>query len=355
MTYGSVQIDVDGWWTYAASFGEGAPLDPDPVFRQALPRLRAALDRHAVRATLFVVGADMAVPWKRRLIAAMAGDGHEIANHTFRHPLGLLSLPPEEIANEIDRAAEAIADAVGVAPAGFRAPGYAVDETVVALLAERGYRYDSSVLPTFWGAALRAGRARGGGARGWQIVQAATDRGSGAVNPAPPEHFGLAPLGPYRPAADQIWRRGQSALWEVPVTTMPLARVPFHSTCVFGLGSGLFRLGHAACRLAGVPMNYVFHAIDLIDDTAGARMLRRLGVRAPLEVRERLCDMILRSLARTSQLLPTRDWVIQLAQSPQHTPHGEGERMALSPAANPRLRRAVRCAPCAVRGERSEP
>ena len=37
----------------------------------------------------------------------------------------------------------------GVRPVGFRAPGYAIDETVYTLLEERGYLYDSSLLPTF--------------------------------------------------------------------------------------------------------------------------------------------------------------------------------------------------------------
>jgi hypothetical protein len=56
-------------------------------------------------------------------------------------------------------------------------------------------------------------------------------------------------------------------------------------------------------------VNYVFHAIDLIDDVTGAPMLRRLAIRAPLVRRQQLCDMILHDLSRTSRLVPTRDWV----------------------------------------------
>ena len=60
--YGTVQVDVDGWWAYCAAYGEAASREVDPVYQEALPRLRETFDRHGIRATLFVVGTDMAVP-----------------------------------------------------------------------------------------------------------------------------------------------------------------------------------------------------------------------------------------------------------------------------------------------------
>jgi peptidoglycan/xylan/chitin deacetylase (PgdA/CDA1 family) len=301
-----VQVDIDGWWAYCAAYGESASLEPDPVFAEALPRLREMFDRHAIRATLFVVGADMMVPWKRRLIAGMARDGHEIANHTHRHRLGLPGYSRAEIRAEIAEAESILADVAGARPVGFRAPGYAIDEAVFEVLEERGYRYDSSLLPTFWGGVIRAFQARG------------RPRGTAPKGCFGRPAYGLAPLAPYLPARRCLWRRARRAadtggVVEVPVTTMPLVRVPFHSTWVFSLGPGLFRLGRASCAVARAPINYVFHAIDLIGDEAGAPMLPRLGIRAPLARRQHLCERILCDLAGTTRLQPTREWVARLS------------------------------------------
>jgi peptidoglycan/xylan/chitin deacetylase (PgdA/CDA1 family) len=328
--YGAVQVDVDGWWAYCAAYGEAAPLDPDPVYREALPRLRALLDRHNVRATLFVVGADLTVPWKRRLIADMARDGHEIANHTFGHRLDLPGLPATEMEAEIEQAEALIGETIGQPPVGFRAPGYAAHERVYALLEHRRYHYDSSLLPTFWGGAIRAFQRVQGKRRAVSGAPARRPDGirepAGRAAPFAPlpsrfafgrPAFGFAPQAPYRPARQQIWRRAACAaeagtVLQVPVTTVPLVRIPFHSTYVFSLGLELFRLGHASCRLAGVPVNYLFHAIDLLDDAAGAAILPRLGIRASLTQRRRLCETILGALTRLGEVIPTRDWVERL-------------------------------------------
>jgi hypothetical protein len=302
-SYGTVQVDVDGWWAYCAAYGEQAPLDPDPVFREALPRLRAALDRYGIRATLFVVGADLSVSWKRRLIVELARDGHEIANHTFHHPLGLPHLTHDDLLAEIVGAEDAISEAVGRRPVGFRAPGYAAHETIYAHLAARGYLYDSSLLPTFWGGLIRAFQARGA---------CRTARAQGAATGFGRFVHGFAPLGPYRPDPSCLWRRGDGELLEVPVTTMPLIRFPFHSTCAYSLGLPAFRAGLTGCRMTGTPINYLFHAIDLIGDASGEPMLRRLGIRAPFARRQQMCDAILCELSRTFELIPTREWIARL-------------------------------------------
>lgn len=305
--YGTVQVDIDGWWAYCAAYGEAAPREVDPVYQEALPRLRETFDRHGIRATLFVVGTDMEVPAKRRLIEAMACEGHEIANHTFSHPLGLPTLPTARLAAEIDQAEAILGEVAGTRPVGFRAPGYAVDESVYTLLEERGYLYDSSLLPTYWGGLIRAVQARG----------ARSGRAASPTCFGRPAH-GLAPLRPYQPSRGCLWRPGRKreetgAVLEVPVTTMPLVRLPFHSTYVFSLGAGMFHLGRLGCALTGTPINYIFHAIDLIGDEAGAPMLRRLGIRTSLARRQAHCDMILTSLKRSARLLPTRDWLHALA------------------------------------------
>ena len=43
-------------------------------------------------------------------------------------------------------------------------------------------------------------------------------------------------------------------LWEAPVTTVPVVRLPMHSTFVLTAGRPLFDLGLALVQARGVPM-----------------------------------------------------------------------------------------------------
>ena len=77
----SVSLDLDDLWSYQRTHG-----DPDWVQRRSylpalVPPLLDLLDAASCRITIFVVGADAAVPanlpWLQRLTAG----GHEVGNH----------------------------------------------------------------------------------------------------------------------------------------------------------------------------------------------------------------------------------------------------------------------------------
>lgn len=109
--------------------------------RAGLWRMREALRRHNVKATIFACGraAERASP----ALAALAEDGHEIANHGwFWRPHADYDGPEAE-ALDLDRASAAIAAATGQQPNGFFCRG-AESPWTRALLAERGYLYTSN-------------------------------------------------------------------------------------------------------------------------------------------------------------------------------------------------------------------
>src|SRR5579884_1642607 len=149
----SVSVDLDPLACYYRIHGLGEPPRAlaDVVLRRALPRWLELFARRGIQATLFVVGGDLDgnphSRGSRALIGEAARAGHELGNHSFGHPYDLDRLPRERVAEEIDRAHERIAEAGTVAPVGFRAPGYNLSPTIVDVLIERGYRYDSSILP----------------------------------------------------------------------------------------------------------------------------------------------------------------------------------------------------------------
>jgi peptidoglycan/xylan/chitin deacetylase (PgdA/CDA1 family) len=74
---------------------------------EAVARVLATLGKHAVRATMFVVGGNVTEA-NRGLVEAIAAAGHAIGNHSFSHrDLGRLSA--EEYVLDIHRGGEAIA------------------------------------------------------------------------------------------------------------------------------------------------------------------------------------------------------------------------------------------------------
>lgn len=109
---------------------------PDPVWT---PKVLAVLARHRVRATFCMVGQN--VTRHADLVAAVADAGHQLANHTYTHPMRLPQLAPERIRRQIERTNEALAAATGGSqPTLFRAPGGSWSPNILAACAETDLR-----------------------------------------------------------------------------------------------------------------------------------------------------------------------------------------------------------------------
>jgi peptidoglycan-N-acetylglucosamine deacetylase len=114
--------------------------------RTGLPRILRVLERQQVRATFFLPGYT-AERWPDAVKAIREG-GHEIACHGYLHEGSRgADAPTEE--RRLIRALEAL-DAFGVTPAGYRAPNWEVSDALPAILARRGFRYDSSLMDSDW-------------------------------------------------------------------------------------------------------------------------------------------------------------------------------------------------------------
>jgi len=110
-------------------------------------RVLALLDEARVRATFFVLG------WNAEhdpgLVRSVAEAGHEIASHGYAHRM-ITEQGPEEFREDVRRAKALLEDIVGQAVWGYRAPTFSITERsrwAVDVLAEEGYRYDSSIFP----------------------------------------------------------------------------------------------------------------------------------------------------------------------------------------------------------------
>lgn len=262
MKLAAVSVDLDEVGCYAAIHGLEPPTEDaaHAIYRRALPRLRALFADEGVPATFFAIGSDLDGDNGPRL-RALVEDGHEIGNHSLSHRYDLTRLRRDEIDREVGGGIRAIERATGVAPTGFRAPGYTINDTVFEVLAARGVAYDSSVFPcpAYYGAKVSAiGAIRLAGRRSHSVVD--------------DPRVLSAPANPYL-VGRPYWRRGDG-LMELPIGVSRGPRLPY-------IGTSVVLSGERGARwltrsVLGRPLvNLELHGIDLADaDDDGLGFLR---------------------------------------------------------------------------------
>lgn len=100
------------------------------------PLLLRALREHGVRATFFVVGANLDNP---ALLRHMLRDGHVLGSHTFGH-VHLASVSAERMHEEVTRTEQRFMRLTGDRPWFFRAPYGELNTEVANYLTGRGYQ-----------------------------------------------------------------------------------------------------------------------------------------------------------------------------------------------------------------------
>ena len=287
----SLSLDLDNLWSYMKTHGEPG-WDQFPSYLDVVvPRILEFLDRRQVKLTVFVVGQDAALDENRNALSMIASAGHEIGNHSFHHESWLHLYEPEQVEAEIALAEEHIERATGQRPRGFRGPGFSVSDAVLRTLVGRGYRYDGSTLPTFIGPL----------ARSYYFMTARLDQDEMEKRKLLFGRFreGFKPLKPY-------WQKfPEGQILEIPVTTIPLLKIPFHVSYLLYLRKfsrklawNYFRSALAICRLTGTEPSLLLHPLDFLggNDDIGLEFFPAMQLRSEMkiefvgEVIDILCD-----------------------------------------------------------------
>jgi peptidoglycan-N-acetylglucosamine deacetylase len=103
-------------------------------------RLFGLLDRHGIKATVFVPGEEAEA--NPDYVAALAGRSHEIAAHGWAmEEMDAAGIDERAL---LERTHATLTRITGAAPRGFRAPHGKLTERTLGHLAALGYRYDAS-------------------------------------------------------------------------------------------------------------------------------------------------------------------------------------------------------------------
>lgn len=240
----------------------------DPVLVEAVPRIVELCERANCRATLFVVGRTLE-GLDREVFDGI--DRHELGNHTHTHPDRFGTLPPARMREEVHKAHEAIRDRLGSEPVGFRAPDYSYSPRSLAVLAEQGYIYDSSllrcVLPPYMS---REGIHRGG-----------------------------APF-------------VQGGIVELPILSSGFPWLPVNGTTMLAFGLEWYKNQLVRRADDGAPLVVNFHARDLIEGVSQHIIQQRFRVR-PRETSVSAVEEAVAHLAATYEIVTLRELADELA------------------------------------------
>ncbi len=252
-----MSLDLDNKWSYLKTHGDPG-WDSFPSYLDVVvPRFLDFLDELKLKITVFVVGQDAAIERNKKALQMISDRGHEIGNHSFHHEPWLHLYSREQLDREFELSEIAIENATGQRTTGFRGPGFSFSAETLNVLVARGYAYDCSTFPTFLGPLARA----------YYFMTAKLSR---EQLDARKELFGRFSDG-FQSNHPYFWHSAQGRLLEIPVTTFPWFKTPFHASYLLYLSTYSQWAARAyvwtafkACRLTGVSPSMLLHPLDFL-------------------------------------------------------------------------------------------
>ena len=165
------------------------------VLTQGMPRLLDLYDKYGVKATFFYTGH---IAQLFPDVVKMAYErGHEVGSHGLTHEVSKAFdvLSPEEQLSHLKQSKQILEDIIGDEVVSFRAPAARVDKGFPQILAEAGFKIDSSVSSQRLDMMFSFGALK-------------------------KLHWLTAPRKAYFTRTDNIFRKGGSDVMEAPISAM---------------------------------------------------------------------------------------------------------------------------------------
>jgi hypothetical protein len=253
-----ISLDLDNEWSYMKTHGDPRWQTLPSYLDLFIPLILDLLNELRLKITFFIVGQDAVLEKNHDALRKIASAGHELANHSFHHEPWFRLYSRGRVEKEVRETEDAIIRLSGQKPVGFRGPGFSWNEVLFEVLAENGYIYDSSTLPMFLGPLARMYYF-------WKSRLTSRQKSRrrelyGNIRD------GLRPVKPY------LWELPSKEVFlEMPVSTIPILKVPFHLSYLVYLSrySGdLMRLylslALGLCKLTRTSPSFLLHPLDLV-------------------------------------------------------------------------------------------
>jgi len=223
-----------------------------------IPYVLDVLDQWNLKITFFIVGQDAALSKNKDALKLLVEKGHEVGNHSFNHEPWLHLYSRNKIEKEILQADTSILQVTGQRPIGFRGPGFSWNHDLFEILLENGYIYDASTFPTYLGPLARLYYFWTSNLPQEEKSQR-KDLFGGFKN-------GLSPVKSYR------WQLNSGSYFlEIPVTTIPIIKSPFHLSYLLYLSRFskslmllYMNMAIALCKITKTEPSFLLHPLDLL-------------------------------------------------------------------------------------------
>ncbi len=294
----SISLDLDDQWSYMKVHGDDGWESFPSYLDIVVPIFLDVFDKLDIKITFFVVGQDAAIEKNHKVLQSIIQRGHEIGNHSFHHESWLKTYSKEKIEAEIVMAEEAIAKATGTTTNMFRGPGFSWSSDLLEVLQKRNYLFDASTLPTYISPLLRQ-------------YYFAKSKLSKAEKENRKELFGSFKEGFY-PLKPYVWSlKNKTKLLEIPVTTMPFFKLPFHQSYLLYISGvstllmkAYLRFAILMCKMTKTPPSYLLHPLDLIggDDVPQLSFFPGMSIKS--EKKLAVFETAITILKKNFELLP---------------------------------------------------
>ena len=211
------------------------------VWKEGLPRLLGLYEQYGVKATFFYI-ANFAKQHPE-IVKIVQAKGHEIACHglTHQHDKAFDVMSYKEQLEHLTEAKKILEDIAGEDVVSFRAPALRVNFDTPKALLEAGFKFDSSVAP--------------------QRMDMFMSLGS--KNKL--QWFG-APRTPYHTDGNNLARKGNSPIMEVPVSSFVVPYIGTFMRISPSLNALTRRLLYLETKNTVKPINFLIHPNEVITE-----------------------------------------------------------------------------------------
>jgi peptidoglycan/xylan/chitin deacetylase (PgdA/CDA1 family) len=291
------------------SHGESGWQDYPSYLDTFLPLIISFLDELNLKITFFIVGKDASLKKNSDALRLISSNGHEVGNHSFHHDIWIHQYNNDRIAEEINSTANSIEKATGLHPVGFRGPGFVYSRNLLEVVSNNGTLFDATLLPTyigplarmyfFWKSDLTSEERK--------KRQKIYSRVGEALRPVKPFYWKLA--------------SGKNLL-EIPVTTIPLLKIPFHLSYLIYLSSysttlmrAYLKIAVSMCKLTNTQPSFLLHPLDFIGLEDVPELAFFPGMKVASSKKRELARLALNTLKRNFKILTMGEHAIAVEGS----------------------------------------